>query len=185
MFREPLNFNMVATYVWDFNRNSWQNYYNHGVEIIGESLNPPRTEMVAFGTKDMRGLYELTLIDKKKGLWLDEFGTVYQHEGNDRYDKVQSLSHGLVYDEITKHGCDRNCNWFNENKLNQELLSKKIFEKILNGKSITDSPDEPFTHFFNFTSRANDPELQRLITHEKLEAEKTFEILFPKIKDSW
>ena len=130
--------------------------------------------------KDVHELAGLAI--QYKNNRVDEFGTVYQHEGNDRYDKVQSLSHGLVYDKITKHGCDRNCNWFNENKLNQELLSKKIFEKILNGKSITDSPDEPFTHFFNFTSRANDPELQRLITHEKLEAEKTFEILFPKIK---
>jgi len=182
MFRESLNFNMVATYVWDFNNNSWQNYYNHGVEVVGESLNPPRKEMVAFGTNEMRGLYELTLIDKKKDLWLDEFGTVYQHKGNDRYNKVRSLSHELVFDEITKHGCDRNCNWFNEHKFNQELLSKEIFKKILNGKSITDSPDEPFSYYYSFTSRANDPELQHLISQEKQEAEKKFEILFPKLK---
>lgn len=27
-FREPLDFNMVGTYVWDFRRNGWQNYFS-------------------------------------------------------------------------------------------------------------------------------------------------------------
>jgi hypothetical protein len=40
MFREPLEYNMVATNIWDFERNGWQNYYNHGIQIVGESMNP-------------------------------------------------------------------------------------------------------------------------------------------------
>lgn len=103
---------MIATNVWDFNKNAWQNFYNHGIEVVGDSINPPRTKMVAFGTKDMRGLFELTQIDKKKDLWIDEFHSIYQHMSNDRYEKIQSLSHDLIYDKITEHGCDRNCNWF-------------------------------------------------------------------------
>ena len=185
IFREPLAFNMVATYVWDFNKNSWQNYYNDGIEIVGQSLNPPKTKMIAFGTKDMRGLYELTQIDKKTDLWVDEFGTVYEHKGNDRYDIVRSQPKELVYDKITKHGCDRNCNWFKEYMQNQELLAQITFTKTLNGKSITDSPDEPFSYFFDFTNRANNPELEQLISHEKLKAEKIFANLFPKINRSW
>ncbi|MEX2192308.1 MAG: hypothetical protein WD717_02855 [Nitrosarchaeum sp.] len=41
-FRAPLDFNILGTNVWDAKRNAWQNYYNHGIEIVGESLNPPK-----------------------------------------------------------------------------------------------------------------------------------------------
>ena len=41
IFRESLDYNMVATNIWDFQRNSMQNYFNHGIQIVGESMNPP------------------------------------------------------------------------------------------------------------------------------------------------
>ena len=37
-FRAPLEFDIVGTDVWDTQRNSWQNYYNHGIKISGEPL---------------------------------------------------------------------------------------------------------------------------------------------------
>lgn len=42
IFREQLDYNMVATNIWDFERNGWQNYFNHGIQIIGKSMNPPK-----------------------------------------------------------------------------------------------------------------------------------------------
>lgn len=42
VFRAPLEYNMVATNIWDFQRNGWQNYFNHGIHITGESMNPPK-----------------------------------------------------------------------------------------------------------------------------------------------
>jgi hypothetical protein len=41
IFRESLDYNMVATNIWDFQRNGYQNYFNHGIHIVGESMNPP------------------------------------------------------------------------------------------------------------------------------------------------
>jgi len=41
IFRESLDNNMVATNIWDFQRNGFQNYFNHGIHIVGESMNPP------------------------------------------------------------------------------------------------------------------------------------------------
>ena len=41
IFREPLEYNMVATNIWDLDLNGWQNYFNHGIQIVGESMNPP------------------------------------------------------------------------------------------------------------------------------------------------
>ena len=42
VFREPLEYNMVATNIWDFQLNGWQNYFNHGIHIVGDSMNPPK-----------------------------------------------------------------------------------------------------------------------------------------------
>jgi hypothetical protein len=41
VFREPLEYNMVATNIWDLDLNGWQNYFNHGIHIVGDSMNPP------------------------------------------------------------------------------------------------------------------------------------------------
>lgn len=41
IFREPLEYNMVATNIWDLDLNGWQNYFNHGIQIVGDSMNPP------------------------------------------------------------------------------------------------------------------------------------------------
>jgi hypothetical protein len=37
-FVKPLEFNMIATNVWDDYRNSWQNYFTPGVKIMDESV---------------------------------------------------------------------------------------------------------------------------------------------------
>jgi len=67
-FRAPLDFNMVATDVWDIKRNAWQNYYNHGIEVIGESLNPPKE----YDGINRGQIYHLT--ETSKTTAVDEFG---------------------------------------------------------------------------------------------------------------
>jgi len=179
-FREPLNFNMVSTYVWDVNGNAWQNYYNHGVHIFGESLNPPKTKSIAFGSKDMRGLFTLTQIDKFKDQWADEYGNIYQNKGNDRFDKISTISKKKVFDYVTMHGCDRLCNWFENYKLNQELLAKKELEKMLMGKEIVNE-DKGYVEAPPYTKipRSEDLILQNTIIEEvkrATEVIETFEI---------
>ncbi len=177
-FRESLEFNMVSTNVWDSKRNAWQNFYNHGVEITGESLNPPKTKMVAFGEKNMRGLFELTQIDKKKHLWIDEFHNIYEHKGNERFDRILSSQSNVKFDKETTHGCDRNCNWFSDYKLNQELLAEKTLGGILFGKTIEGDPGkEPFSYTYKMINRAEDPKLQAAIISENIKAEKLVEKL--------
>jgi hypothetical protein len=71
-FRAPLDFNMVATNVWDFDRNAWQNYYNDGVQIVGESMNPPVKHQVF----DRRG-YIHTITEITKTSAVDEKGNIW------------------------------------------------------------------------------------------------------------
>jgi len=73
-FRAPLDFDIVATDVWDNKRNAWQNYYNHGIEVVGKSLNPPDEY---FGSN--RGhIYHLTETDKDTAV--DESGNTWSFE---------------------------------------------------------------------------------------------------------
>ena len=178
-FREPLNFNMIATYVWDFDGNAWQNHYNHGIHIIGDSLNPPKTKAVAFGSKEMRGLFTLTQIDKFEDKWVDEFGNVYLYKGNDRFDKILSIPKEQIYDHFTMHGCDRLCNWFDAYKLNQEFLAEIKLKEILGGIEIegdqaTFTPHAPYSK----VPRSQDVFLQDKIMEEQHKAKELVGMLF-------
>jgi len=67
-FRAPLDFNILGTNVWDVKRNAWQNYYNHGIEVVGESLNPPKE----YDGINKGQIYHLTETSKTSAV--DEFG---------------------------------------------------------------------------------------------------------------
>ena len=70
-FRAPLDFNIVGTDVWDMNRNSWQNYFNHGIEVTGESLNPAKEHSGI----NAGHIYHLTETGKTTAI--DEFGSTW------------------------------------------------------------------------------------------------------------
>ncbi len=180
-FREPLEFNMVGTQVWDFDLNSWQNFYNHGVHIFGDSLNPAKTKQVAFGTTDMRGLYTLTQIDKIEKKWIDDFGNVYLDKGNDNFILIESIPKQVIDDHLTAHGCDRNCNWFEKYKKNQEDIAQSKIDFILGGKIQKKLPTFTSAPEYSKVSRANDPILQANIMKEIQKAEKLFEKEFDVI----
>lgn len=85
MFRTPLDFNMVATDVWDMKRNSWQNYYNHGIEVIGESLNPAKIH----DGINAGHIYHLT--ETSRTTAVDEFDNTWSlHNGKWMKDYVQN-----------------------------------------------------------------------------------------------
>ncbi|MBM2819988.1 MAG: hypothetical protein HW410_1670, partial [Nitrosarchaeum sp.] len=81
-FRAPLEFNIVGTDLWDDKNNSWQNFFNHGIEITGETLN----EMPIYSVLDQRGYVHLvqyvdkTLKDKTSVIDIEtgKFGKIDQ-----------------------------------------------------------------------------------------------------------
>lgn len=91
-FRAPLEFNIVGTDVWDTKRGSWQNYYNHGIEVVGDSLNPP---------KEYDGVYKghiYRLTETSKTTAVDEFGDLWTfqygkwHKDFIKNEQIQDLS---------------------------------------------------------------------------------------------
>jgi len=120
-FRTQLDFNIVATDVWDTRRNSLQNYYNDGIEVVGESLNPP---------KQYTGIHDghlITITEIGKNIATDEWGNVWS------YDKTWNMNYvpkGKIVNDVSDHGIDRDNAWFNIHKQRQELLAQSIMEKI-------------------------------------------------------
>lgn len=111
-FRAPLESGIVATNVWDQNRNAWQNYYNHGVNVEGESLNPPNEYV---------GIYKgnlIHLIEIGKNIAVDGQGN------NWTFDKVWKKDYILnekIDDGISAQWYDRNHVAFSSYKYGQEL----------------------------------------------------------------
>ena len=145
-FRESLPFDMIATNVWDVKRNSSQNYFNHGIHIVGDSLNPADTTMVAFGSKDMRGLYKLTQIDSIEDIWIDEFGNIYQNHGNNKFIKISKAKEIKFDDYLSMHGYDRMDSSFASIKQDQanlatERMSKYYRTSIDNEESFSEIND--------------------------------------------
>jgi len=119
-FRAPLDFNIVSTDVWDYRLNSWQNYYNHGIEVVGESLNPPN---------EYFGIYEgnlIHLIETAKNTAIDADGNLWTFDNIWIKDYIYK---GKIDDPITSQGYDRDHVKFNTLKQGQELVASSLFEK--------------------------------------------------------
>jgi len=90
-FMEPLDFDIVASNVWDNKRNAWQNYYNDGIEVLGKSLNSPR---------EHTGIYQghtYRLIETGMNTAIDEYGyswTFQYDTWNKDYIKQQRIHDG-------------------------------------------------------------------------------------------
>ncbi len=123
-FRGVPDFNIVGTQVWDERVNSWQNFYNHGIEVIGESLNPTK-EIVVLDHDGIR--HTLSLLDKTTGI--DENGTEWNLiNGFWQYEQPYS---GKIVDELTSRWYDRNHAIFATYKQGQALLAEQTLLEIL------------------------------------------------------
>lgn len=168
-FREPLDFDIVGTNVWDKNRNAWQNYFNHGVDIQGASLNPPSQHL---------GIYNgqlKTIIETSKNTGIDEDGNKWIF---DKTWKINNAHTGKIDDGITSHGYDRTNARFETYKQGQELLAKQTLDSMIRGEIQNNYMDEPKTHYAEFLKRSENPELQQSFVDSKLHAYHTFYKLF-------
>ena len=168
-FRAPLDFNIVATDVWDFDRNEWQNYYNDGVEISGDSLNPP---------KEYVGIYkghQIHITETGKNSAVDANGNTWTFNK----EWMMDYKPAKKIDAITSHGYDRNHDEFPVYKKNQEILARHTLEQILAGNKIqNESVEEPKTVIFGHISRQEDERLQLAKMSEATRAKEFFAKLF-------
>ena len=157
----------------DAKRNAWQNYYNHGIEVVGESLNPPKE----YDGINKGQIYHLT--ETSKTTAIDEFGNSW------------SLKYGLwemdfILNEKISDGFaqDRNNSWFNIYKQGQELIAKEVMGQLCQSCS-----DEEFAEIndifsYEFTKRIDkllDLEIQNKMLQESIIAENTLQQIFDSL----
>ena len=194
-FRSPLNFDIVASDVWDTKRNAWQNYYNHGVHITGESLDKLAGILVNNGT--LR-LYPLIADSTHVQVMVNEHHDLYRLAPDGNYHPLRntySLFHEIdesMYSsvEIPTQGIDRDDPRFaeylfsqielaqavlNQIQLGQQIANDEFNDLLINGTSDKQQQQHP-DH--TRTQRIDDPQLQEAIRYEQSKAELLFKLLF-------
>ncbi|NNM03217.1 MAG: hypothetical protein HKP26_06630, partial [Nitrosopumilus sp.] len=181
-FRAPLEFNMVATNIWDLDRNAWQNYFNHGLQVMGESLNPPNIHSGIYKGK----IYQLTEIEKNKsvdddgntwtfdyGIWNKDYIDVKK---TDRQlvnaDKIWAINHVLKEDSVdTTYDAlnyDRYHDQFSIQKEYQIILAENLLEEMC-PKCFDDSFEEiddiSYYEFEESLKRNDNPEFVSTIEY--------------------
>lgn len=175
-FRAPLDFNMVGSYVWDERRHGWQNYYNEGIAVEGESLNPP---------KQYQGTHKghlITITETGKNKATDEQGNTWTFDGTWIKDFIYK---GKIDDPISSQGYDRNHVRFSTYKQGQELVAISLFEKYYKTSfsqepAFSEIDDIKFYEFPDRIDKKFDPVLQAKMHEEDIRAQKYLEEMFAK-----
>ena len=118
-FRAPLEFDIVGTDVWDSQRNAWQNYFNHGIRVSGEPLDPqPGTEV----NGGQLVLYPISPGSANTDVMADSAGRLYKLSPDGAYRELANQSrlyHAIdesmyLTDGIPMQGYDRSDPLFRE-----------------------------------------------------------------------
>jgi hypothetical protein len=132
-FREPIDKSKIGVVVWDQDRNSRTAYFNDGIEVIGESLNPPEIITVL----DSKG-YPVKITMTSKNTGVDEEGNIWTH--NSPWTKLDQPSEKQVSEEdsdpVTYHGFDRNHSMFDTYKNLQAQEAQQKLMELLGGHNI-------------------------------------------------
>ena len=172
-FRESMESNMVSTYVWDFHLNGLQNYYNHGIHVMGESLNPPE-EYDGYHKGQMYHLVETgktTATDQDGNTW-----SLIRDQWEMDYIPTKKIDDG-----VTMHGFARENVRFETYKAGQILLAENtLHNQVLRGEDIVndgfyDKDNYDTIHITGGMHRSEDPVLQADILREQQRAQETFE----------
>ena len=138
-FRAPLEFDIVGTDVWDSQRNSWQNYFNHGLRVTGESMNPVPGVAVNGGKLVLHPIAEgSNNIDVMAG----EDGALYRLSPDGIYEplrNISSLFHSIdesmyTYSGDPMQGYDRSDPEFAAALDEQIALAKAVLEQMNLGR---------------------------------------------------
>ncbi len=137
-FRESMDKSKIGIVVWDQDKNSRTVYFNEGIEVVGESLNPQEVITI----RDEKGYpVKITMNGKNEGI--DEDGNIWIH--NSPWTK-QSLSVDKTAahenpEYVGSRGFDRSHNMFDSYKNAQAQTAQEKLIEILGGHNIYNFSD--------------------------------------------
>lgn len=129
VFNEPLKDKVYAIHAYDMSRRSMMpHYFNDGVNIVGEMMNPLPTKTIP-GTIKGEGLITITQIEKYSDLWIAKDGRIFEMYGiSDSFKHVnQSYERNIDSDTVKNRNHSAYSNWL----LWQEKVATEIFDSSL------------------------------------------------------
>ncbi len=146
----------------DFTRRNHITYLNEGLLVQGESLNLSKTDLFASGDKGV-GLVELTLIDKRNNIWVDDSGNKYNKNSFGTFFKT-TTNHLERDDPLVKVLTRQNSNF---SKIISYEQSRAIH--VFNGTTIQSEIPDSFAYVFPKTNeRISDEMKSQMIEQEKI-----------------
>ena len=170
MFREPLDFDIVGTDVWDYSRQSWQNYYNHGIEVVGPSMNPPDE----FDGIDKGYIYHLT--ETSKTTAVDEFGDTWTFQygtWNKDFIKQERIQDGekMVFDRM-------HSDFAYYKNTQAEFALSELLELCPLCIEKHENFEESFSYSYpNTINKLDDPKIQNKLKFEANKAQRILDML--------
>ena len=179
MFRAPLEFDIVGTDVWDRERNSWQNYYNHGIRVSGEPMDPRPGVPVNGG--DLV-LYPISAGSANTDIMIDAGGRLFKLSPEGDYLPLYNQSrlyHDIdesmyIYDGIPKQGYDRGDPEFRDHLYAQVMAAQQVLDSMMP----VPEPDAPAPAPQAPDLEAAEQRLREAVLAEQHRAALLFEELF-------
>ena len=171
MFREAPLANVVGISLSDDIRNAAAFFFNDGIDVDGESLNPPQTATISLGDKKDTPQIQLTQIDRGENLWVDEQNHLWSKNSFGTWFKITPDERAVIKaDSVAKNGIDRNHGLFTMYKAGQELIATQIW----NSAEVQSQVGDSSTIEFEGISRMDNPEIQKAMLDEIKKAEQIF-----------
>jgi len=137
VYRDQPKYNIIAINARDSAGNSQLNFLNHGVLVVGESLNDPLKQNVAVPSEafypQRSGTVLLTLVDYKTDMWDDKYGNMWKHDNQYGPHLVDTLPvPQKITDEYSQWSGynDRLHSEFPNLILQQQELAQQTIEKL-------------------------------------------------------
>jgi len=175
---------MVSVTASDKRHNSQTFYFNHGVNVSGESLNEPPTHMLfnKRSSQQTENLWlTLTRTDKVNNIWTDQLGIEYLHISESRFDRItpydgisNTIDAATSFNAMTREHSNFD-NLIDDEKRKAEIL----FEELYN---FTPDYNKIVLDIANRVDAPNDPILQQRLLDQANRAELILEELLSKTK---
>ena len=190
-YREAPLYNVMMINAMDAKRNAENTYFNDGVEVSGESLNPADVlNILPITTENYpqkRGMIELTQVDRAEKTWIDPYGYLWQGD-TAKMVMISSIPFERFNDRISEHHGynDRYNSHFGEYVLEQQRLAQDVFDEIVQHKQIQGDDLTGYvadTILYTITDRSDDVQLQNTMHSEDMRAQEKlaeiFEHMYP------
>jgi hypothetical protein len=180
-YRESTINNVMLVNVVDKPRNTQSFFFNEGIQVLGESLNPSPTYII--NNKQTSQQTEnltltLTRTDKVNHIWTDESGIEYLQVSETRFNRIDPHVFKIKQDPIQSVASRSNSN-FEIMIINENMRAVQHFDSSLIQGTLDVLTDEPMIVHIT-------PRLEKL--GDKFDAEQVkaqeimYEILNPKMK---